>query len=66
MPVKGSRQAADPREVLDETWAANDAINQLVLAHLEPARLARAALTKVNIRNWDTLWKEQGFTTRPR
>jgi uncharacterized damage-inducible protein DinB len=43
MPVQQAERAADPREVLVETWAANDAMNQLVLAHLDP-RAWREAL----------------------
>jgi uncharacterized damage-inducible protein DinB len=34
-PIK-SEHPSGLREVLIETWAANDAINQLVLAHLDP------------------------------
>lgn len=36
MRQNNAKHPADPREVLIETWAANDAMNQLVLAHLDP------------------------------
>lgn len=54
MPRRSSQSPSDLREVLLETYAANDAMNQLLLAHLD-RRAWRAKLDGQNPREGRTL-----------